>query len=150
MITAGMAATRPKAVASKASAMPGATTARLVVCVFRNADEAVHDAPDGAEKADERGRRADRAENAGAAIDRPASAGLNPRDQRRGALLDAVGVEIGGAIDFGRAGIDHAHHGAFRAFELGAGRVERRCMGEYAELALRLLLGGKEFDALAI
>src|SRR6266852_1646865 len=34
MITAGMAATRPMAVASKASAMPGATTARLVVCDF--------------------------------------------------------------------------------------------------------------------
>src|ERR1700761_1918659 len=32
MITAGIAATRPIAVASSASAMPGATTARLVVC----------------------------------------------------------------------------------------------------------------------
>src|ERR1700729_2668512 len=34
MMTAGMAATRPNAVASNASAMPGATTARLVVCDF--------------------------------------------------------------------------------------------------------------------
>src|SRR3954462_15292886 len=34
MITAGMAATSPIAVASSASAMPGATTARLVVCDF--------------------------------------------------------------------------------------------------------------------
>src|SRR4029077_2833162 len=34
MMTAGIAATSPKAVASKASAMPGATTARLVVCDF--------------------------------------------------------------------------------------------------------------------
>ena len=34
MITAGIAATRPIAVASSASAMPGATTARLVVCDF--------------------------------------------------------------------------------------------------------------------
>jgi hypothetical protein len=34
MTTAGMAATRPIAVASKASAMPGATTARFVVCDF--------------------------------------------------------------------------------------------------------------------
>ena len=34
MMTAGMAATRPIAVASSASAMPGATTARLVVCDF--------------------------------------------------------------------------------------------------------------------
>src|SRR6267154_115575 len=32
MTTAGMAAARPNAVASRASAMPGATTARLVVC----------------------------------------------------------------------------------------------------------------------
>src|ERR1700730_18204901 len=32
--TAGMAATSPIAVASRASAMPGATTARLVVLVF--------------------------------------------------------------------------------------------------------------------
>src|ERR1700733_2988163 len=34
MMTAGIAATRPNAVASNASAMPGATTARLVVCDF--------------------------------------------------------------------------------------------------------------------
>ena len=34
MITAGIAATRPNAVASSASAMPGATTARFVVCDF--------------------------------------------------------------------------------------------------------------------
>jgi hypothetical protein len=34
MITAGIAATRPIAVASSASAMPGATTARFVVCDF--------------------------------------------------------------------------------------------------------------------
>src|ERR1700733_1367753 len=34
MMTAGIAAARPKAVASSASAMPGATTARLVVCDF--------------------------------------------------------------------------------------------------------------------
>src|ERR1700755_660669 len=34
MMTAGIAATRPIAVASNASAIPGATTARLVVCDF--------------------------------------------------------------------------------------------------------------------
>ena len=34
MMTAGIAATRPIAVASSASAMPGATTARFVVCDF--------------------------------------------------------------------------------------------------------------------
>ena len=34
MMTAGMAAARPIAVASNASAMPGATTARFVVCAF--------------------------------------------------------------------------------------------------------------------
>ncbi|MNE54307.1 hypothetical protein D3C80_1490780 [compost metagenome] len=34
MTTAGIAATRPSAVASKASAIPGATTARLVVWVL--------------------------------------------------------------------------------------------------------------------
>src|SRR5215469_9197306 len=34
MITAGIAATRPIAVASKASAIPGATTAKFVVCAF--------------------------------------------------------------------------------------------------------------------
>ena len=33
-MTAGIAVTRPSAVASSASAMPGATTARLVVCAF--------------------------------------------------------------------------------------------------------------------
>src|SRR6267142_5184186 len=35
MITAGIAAARPNAVASSASAIPGATTARLVVCDFK-------------------------------------------------------------------------------------------------------------------
>src|SRR5262252_1754682 len=34
MTTAGMAAASPSAVASSASAIPGATTARLVVCAF--------------------------------------------------------------------------------------------------------------------
>jgi hypothetical protein len=34
MITAGMAVNNPMAVASNASAMPGATTAKLVVCAF--------------------------------------------------------------------------------------------------------------------
>ncbi len=39
--------------------MPGATTARLVVLRLRNADEAVHDAPDRAEQADKGRSRAD-------------------------------------------------------------------------------------------
>jgi hypothetical protein len=52
-MTAGMAATRPSAVARSASAMPGATTARFCGVCLRDADEAVHDAPDRPEQADE-------------------------------------------------------------------------------------------------
>ena len=41
----------------------GATTARLVLCIAAMAEKRVHDAPDRAEQADERGRRADVARN---------------------------------------------------------------------------------------
>ena len=44
---------------------------------FRDADEAVHDAPDGAEQADERAGRADGGENAGAARHAPARCRLD-------------------------------------------------------------------------
>ena len=76
MTTAGIAATRPIAVASSASAMPGAT---MAVCRLRlrDSDEAVHDPPHRAEQTDEGCCRADGGENAGAAIHRPARRGFD-------------------------------------------------------------------------
>ena len=61
-MTAGMAANRPMAVANNASAMPGATTASEVL-LARTMAVAAHDAPDGAEQADEGRDRTDRCED---------------------------------------------------------------------------------------
>jgi hypothetical protein len=47
-ITAGMAATRPMAVADRASAIPGATTERVVSPEGGDTDKAIHDAPNSA------------------------------------------------------------------------------------------------------
>ena len=61
-MTAGIAANRPIAVANSASEMPGATTASEEFCCCADLEEAVHDAPDGAEQPDERRDRAGRGE----------------------------------------------------------------------------------------
>jgi hypothetical protein len=58
MMTAGIAATSPSAVASSASAMPGATTARLVVFDCEMPIK-IQNAPHRAEQADERRARPD-------------------------------------------------------------------------------------------
>ena len=113
MITAGMAATRPKAVASRASAMPGATTARLVVCVFEMPMK-LFMMPQTVPKRPMKGAVAPIVPRMPVPrlINRPARASIRSM-QRRGAFLDAVGVEIGRAVDLGGRGIDHAHHRAF-------------------------------------
>ena len=59
-----MAASRPSAVANSASAMPGATTARLVLFEAAIDCERIHDAPYRAKKADEGRSRAHRREEA--------------------------------------------------------------------------------------
>ena len=83
--------------------MPGATTARLVVCDFRDADEAVHDAPDRAEQADEGRGRADGGEHAGAAQHPPRAGRLDALEARRDPLLDALAiVRAGGELELGR------------------------------------------------
>ena len=70
-----MAATRPMAVANRASAMAGATTARLVFFWMAMAWKACHDAPDGAEQADERRGGGDDGQRAQAVLDPLALAG---------------------------------------------------------------------------
>src|SRR5581483_5825334 len=55
---------------------------------FGNADEAVHDAPYGAEQADERGGGADGGEHAGAPVHLPARGQLEPRQPGGDALLE--------------------------------------------------------------
>jgi hypothetical protein len=79
MMTAGMAAKRPTAAASNASAIPGATMARFVVCTLEIADEAVHDTPDGSRQADE----------GSSGTDRRQSPDLKVREAAGDAFLDA-------------------------------------------------------------
>src|SRR5262249_40305478 len=57
-----------------------------------DADEAVHDAPDGAEQADEGGGRTDGGKHAGAAQDPSPVACFDARETRRDPLLDAFSV----------------------------------------------------------
>ena len=95
--TAGIAATSPSAVASSASAMPGATTARLVVCCFEMPMKLFmmpHTVPNSPTK----GAVAPMvASHAGAADHAPAAGGLDAREPRGDALLDAVGHQrVGG------------------------------------------------------
>src|SRR5262245_14990012 len=75
---------------------------------LRDADEAVHDAPDGPEQSDEGRGRADGGEHAGAAQNAPPVARLDALEARRDALLDA--------FSFRRAG---------RQLELDHGGVEK-------------------------
>jgi len=90
MTTAGMAATNPKAVASSASGDAGRDHRQIGGLRLRDADEAVHDAPDGAEQPDERRGRPNGGENASAAfMSRPRLASMrSSRDATR--LLDAL------------------------------------------------------------
>src|ERR1700710_1765374 len=61
-MTAGIAATRPIAVAMSASAIFGATTGRFALCWVPNKRKRAHDAVARAKQPEERRRRADRAE----------------------------------------------------------------------------------------
>ncbi len=73
--------------------MPGATTARLVVCAFENADEAVHDAPHRAKQADEGAGGTDRREKPRAAFDREPFGAFNLGEAGGDPLLEAGTAE---------------------------------------------------------
>src|SRR6516162_11134856 len=60
---------------------------------LRDADEAVHDAPDGTEQADEGGGRTNGGKHAGAAQDPPPVACFDALETRRDPLLDAFSVD---------------------------------------------------------
>ena len=68
---------------------------------LRDRDETVHDAPDRAEEADERRRRADGRQQAGAAHHGAPGARLATRERGRDALLDALGRQAGGSAKLG-------------------------------------------------
>src|SRR5262249_20259081 len=71
---------------------------------FRDADEAVHDAPDRPEQADERRSRADCREHAGAAQDAPRVTRFEAVEARADAFLDAFFLGgAGGAPQFARS-----------------------------------------------
>src|SRR3989442_3972672 len=74
---------------------------------LRDADETVHDAPDGAEQADEGGGRADGGKHAGAAQDPSSVACFDALEARRDSFLDAFSVG-----------------GTGRDLQLGHGRLE--------------------------
>ena len=109
-MTAGIAANRPIAVANKASAMPGATTASDVFCAAAIPGEAAHDAPHRAEQPDERRDRTDRRQDV-----EPVRQGIDlarhRRPHRRGQpLAGAPAVDLparGGAPPFRDACAEH-------------------------------------------
>ena len=88
-----MAAKRPIAVASNASAMPGATTARLVVCAFEMPMKLFmipHTVP---KQADEGAGGTDRREKPRAAFDREPLGALNLGEAGGDPLLEAGAAE---------------------------------------------------------
>ena len=137
--------------------MPGATTARVVSWRCSDRLEGVHDAPDGAEQADERGRRADGREIAEATLDlldfamdghvhRLLDPILHARDERiaRHAALE-------GALPFAQSGDKHRGErlvGALRV--LGIELVQRAAgpegLFELARLALQRTDGERLVD----
>src|SRR5437763_12778129 len=87
-MTAGIAATRPKAVARSAWAMPGATTARLVVCAFDTPMKLfMMSRPNGGE-------------HAGSARNFPAHRHLDAFELQRDAFLQAVRAQVCRQPDF--------------------------------------------------
>src|SRR6516225_938479 len=77
---------------------------------FRDADEAVHDAPDGAEQADEGGGRTDGGKHTGAAQDPSPVACFDALEARRDSFLDAFSVGgTGGDLQLGHRRIEKLH-----------------------------------------
>src|SRR4029450_8314064 len=107
MTTAGMAATRPIAVASSASAMPGATTARLVVCA-REMPTKLSMMPHTVPNRPTKGAVAPIV--ASTPVPRknaPCVTCFDALEARRDSFLDALRVgEAGGGLQFGRGGVE--------------------------------------------
>src|SRR6516162_6079673 len=77
---------------------------------FRDADEAVHDAPYGAEQADERGGRTDGGEHTGAAQDPSPEACFDALEAGSDPFLDAFSVGgTGGDLQLGHGRIEELH-----------------------------------------
>ena len=89
MMTAGIAATRPMRGGEQRFGDAGRDHGEVGGLRFRNADKAVHDAPDGAEQSDEGRRRADGRQQAHAEPDPPRFGAHDFGKTGSGALLDA-------------------------------------------------------------
>ena len=111
-----------------------------------DADEAVHDAPDRAEQADEGRGRADGGEDAGAARNLAARRHLDALELPGDALLQAVAAQIGGDADLGRGRIDQLRHRARALAEHLVGLGERGALGEDAQAAAHGDAGAAQFE----
>src|SRR5262249_51611035 len=77
---------------------------------LRDADEAVHDAPDGTEQADEGGGRTDSGKHAGAAQDPSPVACFDALEARRNSFLDAFSVRgTGGDLQLRHGRVEELH-----------------------------------------
>ncbi len=99
---------------------------------FRDADEAVHDAPYGAEQADERRRRADGGQHARTRVHVAAGRRREPVEPRSNALLDAhLVADVSGKAQFQRRHLDQPGDDAalpaepLRSVRKGCSRINR-------------------------
>ena len=115
-MTAGIATSRPTAVATSASEMPDITAAGAARLVARQIGERLDDAEHGAEQADERRVVAERAEHAEVAFQLDAQARLGAGHR--------LGDGVGAALEVGDAG--GGHHGGGRALSRERLRARRR------------------------
>src|SRR6185436_5275379 len=89
---------------------------------LRDADEAVHDAPYGAEQANERRGRADGGEHAGSLVHLAASRNLQAGELDGDALLDAcLVIEVGGELKLLSGGLEKARQDAAPSLNAGIG-----------------------------
>ena len=116
---------------------------------LRDRDETVHDAPDRAEEADERRRRADGRQQAGAAHHGAPGARLATRERGRDALLDALGRQAGGSAKLGCRRIEELREpcppGGGRSYSA----LEARGREQGCEAAPRGALRHHELEGLA-
>src|SRR6202040_667882 len=102
---------------------------------LRDADEAVHDAPDRAEQADEGGSRADRGKDTGAARHFAAGRLLDALELPGDALLEAVAAQARGKPDLVSGRLHQKRGRAGAVAELLVGLRERRAILQRAQVA---------------
>ena len=114
---------------------------------FGDADEAVHDAPHGAEQSDERRRRADGRQHARAAVDVAAGGQLDAVEAGGDALLDGVLVgDVPRGARFGDGGAQHRRHSAALGVDEARASAMELAAAELAQRIAHAPLGGPQLD----